>query len=260
MGPGRYLLLRFFFLLLLTLPGSGDAGEQKTQSSARQSGPEQATSSGADPAKLNAEVIKTMEAYGASLEKVVKIYEQDFRTKIEKVQEQRGFYEKGYISRLELEQSQRELAAAEAKIRETEQKIAEVKIAIAEASALEEFLRLPPLAAGGYVERGTVIRYNGKASWSLADAGKIQEFFSEKFGHLLPVSALGQTSFHDQMKFDHRDAMDVALHPDSSEGRTLMAYLRKSGVPFIAFRNGVPGSATGAHIHIGKPSLRAAAR
>ncbi|MEK7210964.1 MAG: hypothetical protein AAB070_06055, partial [Candidatus Binatota bacterium] len=75
-----------------------------------------------------------------------------------------------------------------------------------------------------------------------------------------PVSALGQTSFHDQMKFDHRDAMDVALHPDSSEGKTLMAYLRKSGVPFIAFRNGVPGSATGAHIHIGKPSLRASSR
>jgi hypothetical protein len=36
----------------------------------------------------------------------------------------------------------------------------------------------------------------------------------------------------------------------------LIGYLRQSGIPFIAFRNAVPGAATGAHIHIGKPSLR----
>jgi hypothetical protein len=60
------------------------------------------------------------------------------------------------------------------------------------------------------------------------------------------------------MRLNHRDAMDVALHPDSVEGKSLIAYLRKAEIPFMAFRNGVPGSASGAHIHIGKPSLRAA--
>jgi len=50
--------------------------------------------------------------------------------------------------------------------------------------------------------------------------------------------------------------MDVALHPDSDEGRSLMAYLRRAGIPFIAFRSAMPGSATGAHIHIGLPSIR----
>ncbi|MGH9825308.1 MAG: hypothetical protein ACREDR_18920, partial [Blastocatellia bacterium] len=54
------------------------------------------------------------------------------------------------------------------------------------------------------------------------------------------------------------DAMDVAVQPDSPRGEALMEYLRKAGIPFIAFRHAVPGSATGAHIHIGKPSHRIA--
>jgi hypothetical protein len=50
--------------------------------------------------------------------------------------------------------------------------------------------------------------------------------------------------------------MDVAVHPDSAEGAALMSYLRSQGIPFIAFRQAVAGSATGAHIHIGYPSHR----
>jgi hypothetical protein len=50
--------------------------------------------------------------------------------------------------------------------------------------------------------------------------------------------------------------MDVALSPDSSEGKALMDYLRTQGIPFIAFHYAVPGSATGAHIHVGSPSHR----
>jgi len=36
----------------------------------------------------------------------------------------------------------------------------------------------------------------------------------------------------------------------------LMSYLKKSGIPFIAFRGAVRSMSTGAHIHIGKPSPR----
>ena len=235
MGPARHSLRWFVFFLLLTFPAAA-----------------------ADPAKLNGDIVKTMTAYKASLEELLKVYEQEFNKKVREVPERRTFYEKGYISRLELEQSQRELAAAEAKIREVERKIAEAKTAIAEAAALKELLRLPPLAAGQYLEAGVFIRYNGKADWSLAGAGKIEKFFSGKFGHMLPISALGQTPFHERMRFDHHEAMDVALHPDSSEGKALMSYLRTAGISFMAFRNGVPGSATGAHIHIGRPSIRTA--
>jgi hypothetical protein len=35
-----------------------------------------------------------------------------------------------------------------------------------------------------------------------------------------------------------------------------MFYLRKSGIPFIAFRSAVANMSTGAHIHIGRPSPR----
>jgi hypothetical protein len=78
----------------------------------------------------------------------------------------------------------------------------------------------------------------------------------ETFGRSLPISALGQTSTHDRLRFDHRDAMDVALHPDSREGQSLLNFLRQAGIPFVAFRGSVPGTSTGAHIHIGKPSPR----
>jgi hypothetical protein len=70
------------------------------------------------------------------------------------------------------------------------------------------------------------------------------------------VSAVGQTPLHDRIGFDHSQALDVALHPDSSEGRTFMDFLRRSGIPFLAFRGAVPGAATGAHIHVGPPSNR----
>jgi hypothetical protein len=52
--------------------------------------------------------------------------------------------------------------------------------------------------------------------------------------------------------------MDVAVHPDSAEGRALMAYLQSQGIPYTAFRAPLAGNATGAHIHIGSPSRRLA--
>jgi uncharacterized protein YgiM (DUF1202 family) len=86
--------------------------------------------------------------------------------------------------------------------------------------------------------------------------GDIKSFFVSKFGRTLPVSAFGQTRLHSRFGFDHRNSVDVALNPDSSEGRALLAKLRGFGVPFIAFRKAVPGIATGAHIHVGRPSPR----
>jgi hypothetical protein len=50
--------------------------------------------------------------------------------------------------------------------------------------------------------------------------------------------------------------VDVGVDPDSVEGRGLMEYLRKTDIPFIAFRGKIPGMSTGAHIHVGPPSPR----
>ena len=86
--------------------------------------------------------------------------------------------------------------------------------------------------------------------------GDIKSFFISKFGRTLPVSAFGQTRLHSRLGFDHRNGIDVALSPDSLEGRALLGKLRGFGVPFIAFRKAIPGVATGAHIHVGRPSPR----
>jgi hypothetical protein len=84
----------------------------------------------------------------------------------------------------------------------------------------------------------------------------IKSFFISKFGRTLPVSAFGQTRLHSRFGFDHRNGVDVALNPDSLQGRALVGKLRGFGVPFIAFRKAIPGVATGAHIHVGRPSPR----
>jgi len=84
----------------------------------------------------------------------------------------------------------------------------------------------------------------------------IKSFFTSTFGRSLPVSAFGQTRLHSRLGFDHRNGIDVALSPDSAEGRAVLNKLRTFGVPFIGFRRAIPGVATGAHIHVGRPSPR----
>jgi hypothetical protein len=58
------------------------------------------------------------------------------------------------------------------------------------------------------------------------------------------------------MGWNHRNSVDVGLHPDSAEGSALIAYLQSAGIPFLAFRGAIPGVSTGPHIHIGSPSNR----
>lgn len=103
---------------------------------------------------------------------------------------------------------------------------------------------------------GVLVRYAGSGAWSLSEADTVHEFFERRFGRPLPVSAWGQTILHDRLRLDHRNAFDVAVHPDSTEGRALMAFLRSEGIPFVAVRSRLPGRATGAHIHVGPESCK----
>jgi hypothetical protein len=96
----------------------------------------------------------------------------------------------------------------------------------------------------------------GTGKWKLSDAGKVEEFFVAKFKKPLPLSAFGQSDLHTRWGWDHRNGMDVGLHPDTSEGRALIEFLRAESIPFLAFRGAVPGVATGPHIHIGNRSPR----
>ena len=92
--------------------------------------------------------------------------------------------------------------------------------------------------------------------WSLAEATKVKEFFFNKFNRPLPLSAFGQSDLHTRWGLDHRNGMDVNLHPDSAEGRALVAFLRAESIPYLVFRGPIPGVATGPHIHVGRPSPR----
>lgn len=94
------------------------------------------------------------------------------------------------------------------------------------------------------------------AKWRLSGADKVKAFFLVKFNKPLPLSAFGQSDLHTRWGLDHRNAMDVGLHPDSVEGRALISYLRAEAIPFSVFRAPIPGVATGPHIHIGNRSSR----
>jgi hypothetical protein len=238
-------------MVTVVLAGWAASGATQSKSKPRRSAPAEV-----DLSKLQADLIRSMTAYRESLEKLLAMYERDVQSLTDQVDLRRSLYKNELISKRDLEEYERALAKAQAEYDETRAWIVEADLTLTEVMAREELLKLPKLAVGGYRETAALMVFNGGSRWTLAEAPKIIRFFSEMFGRVLPISAFGQTAIHDRMKFDHHDAMDVAIHPDSSEGRVLMEHLRKTGIPFLAFRNKVAGSATGAHIHIGSPSLK----
>ncbi len=245
---------KFFIAAALVLLGllPGRAGGQNSAQPPRRARPP-------GRAEQQSELVERMKASRAGFEQLLAAYEEQYRNQTNELARRRKLFESGDVSRSFVMAAERDIASTRAHILEVHQWILEDDLALGEALAREEILRAPALGLGGYAESQSLIRFNGAAKWSLGDAAKVEKFFLAHFGRALPVSALGQTSAHNRMGFDHHDAMDVAVHPDSAEGRTLMAYLRESGIPFMAFRGKMAGAATGAHIHIGKPSFRIAA-
>lgn len=98
--------------------------------------------------------------------------------------------------------------------------------------------------------------FEGTRKWNISDSPKVESFFVSKFNRPLPLTAFGQSELHNRWGLDHRQSMDVGLHPDSVEGKALIRFLVDEGIPFLAFRSSIPGVATGPHIHIGHGSSR----
>jgi hypothetical protein len=212
--------------------------------------------SNSELARARTDVMQKIRDTRAGGQKLLKLHEAERVRLAEQYEQRREHYYQGLISRDEVLKAENDMVEAILRVDEDKRWLAETDMAVTEYSLRDELLRLPGLAVGGYSESGTLLRFNGGAPWSLIDSSKVEKFFSQAFGRALPISAFGQTSTHDRLRFDHRNAIDVALHPDSKEGQSLLSYLRQAGIPFIAFRNAVSGAATGAHIHIGKPSAR----
>lgn len=217
-------------------------------------------------------LIDAAEQVKTSSEELLRLQTEAIKKSAQQVELLRQLYSEGLIAKVELDAGEQALAKATAKLAATQNQISssdkligDIKnaAALAKAQALKPSPGLvkPTLwtrSPVGLSATATILRSSGNGSWSLASLSGVQQFFSANFGRVLPMSAVGQSATHNRLGYDHRNAVDVALHPDSAEGRALISYLQSNGIPFLAFRAAVPGVATGPHIHIGNPSHRLA--
>jgi hypothetical protein len=242
---------------LLSHAGFAAAADVKNRSQTKPALPRDGGST-AKLAQLRKELIDKIRASRDALKRLVADHEKRLARQSVDYDVKRRAFERGLIARAELDKSGNAVSATRQELERTRRWIAEDDAALAFPAASERKPRASNVerTQGRSIVTRAFIRYLGSTVWSLADVDKIQTFFSDHFGRPLPVSAMGQSETHERMGLDHSEAVDVAVRPDSAEGRGLMAYLRRSGIPFIAFKSRVAGMATGPHIHIGPPSTR----
>jgi len=210
------------------------------------------------------ELIEATNEYKASSKELLTIQETEVSKAEAKLRELRMLVSEGLIAKAELDAEEQKLVALRAQLQATQKQIADSDIRVAQIKAEQDLAKKQATASVKLIAKqyGTLstsammLRYNGPVAWSLGSLDTIQNFFSSQFGRSLPTRAVGQSATHNRLGYDHRNAVDVALHPDSTEGRALINYLQGQGIPFLAFRGAIPGVATGPHIHIGSPSHR----
>ena len=159
----------------------------------------------------------------------------------------------GAVARVEVSELQEELARRRQTLELAENQaklLADLKLMV------EAERRAEQMALGTGSRESGIIRYAGNGLFSLADLPTIAGQYERHFHRALPVSAAGQTLLHQSLGLDHRNRVDVALSPGSQEGEWLRALLEKLLIPYLAFRNAIPGAATAPHIHIGPESRR----
>jgi len=238
----------------------------KAKNSPAKTAPEPETPAGPSPKELaeaatesRTKLMEASKTYEESLERLLELQKHDEARAAEVVTKRKNLLELGVIAKRELEESETALVETKKKVAETQQRMNEVEQLVAEVLAAEQIANQPVIEEPVNIPRPKVmlVRYIGRTYWSLSsDYAKVDAFFRSQFGRPLPVSAFGQTETHNRLNFDHSNALDVAVHPDTPEGQALQGFLRASGISFIAIRGAIAGSATGAHIHIGAPSKR----
>ena len=208
--------------------------------------------------RSRAEQLRATRDYRASLERLLVLRETDVQRALEQLERTRQLVDRGIVARNDLDKSERALAEARGRLDQTWNEAVVAAILIAKVLAYDELASAQRLAPGGEQVTASLIRYQGRRPWALGLTRTLDDYFRRTFNRALPVSAYGQTPIHHKLGFDHRNAIDLAIHPDTAEGRALMDWLRHAGLSFIAFRGAVSGAATGAHIHVGEPSQRLA--
>ena len=250
-----------WFALCLFLAAAPARGQQMIQG--RDETPSKSES---EATRLRTQLAEATHEYRANLEKLVAVYEADAKQAEGRLQKLKELCAQGLITRGEMETSAEAAARARDKVVDAQAQLKSADVELAEAMVEVEAeetapkLRVNPAprAVRALMHTTAYIRYGGGREWSLSEAGAIKQFFMLRFGRALPIHVFGQSPLHDRWGYDHRNAMDIGLHPDSVEGEALMEYLRANGIPFTAFHFAIPGVATGPHIHVGLPSHRIA--
>ena len=218
--------------------------------------------------ELSSQLIETAQQYKTSSSELLSIQEDAIQKATTDLAQLRELVADGLVAKSELETSEQALATLHAQMEATRKQISDSDHMIAEIRGAQELAKTQTaIASKSHVKMvskqyspfsttATILRYGGAAPWAIGGLAGIQSFFLTTFGRALPASAIGQSPTHNRLGYDHRNAVDVALHPDSAEGKSLIKYLQSQGIPFLAFRGAVPGVATGPHIHIGRPSHR----
>ena len=222
----------------------------------------------AEPVRTRADLKQASDDYKSNVEQLLALYDAESKHAEEQLTKARQLFRYGLIARPELETAEQAAAQTRIKVAEAQVQLKSAEVLIAEATVeveAEESTRKirsssAPQTVNRLVQTTAYIRYGGAHAWSLSDASAIKQFFANRFGRALPVGAFGQSALHDRWGYDHRNAMDVGVSPDTAEGQALMEYLRTHGIPFTAFHFAVAGKATGPHIHVGLPSHRIASR
>ena len=210
--------------------------------------------------KLREEFINATKDYKTSLEKLLAIYQGNVKKAEEKLELSKKLLAEGLIARSQLEENERAVVIAKEKVSETKRQMTgadeQIAAVLVETAADEQIAKDLRLARQRLVRTAAFTRFTGGSGWNLSEAWKIQRFFSDTFRKQLPIAVFGQGPIHERWRLDHRNAMDIQLHPDGVEGQALLNFLQKNGIPYLAFRAAIPGTATGPHIHIGRPSHR----
>ena len=223
-------------------------------------------------ARARAALTDAAEEVKANTRALIALKEKQLSAAARKHEQLRQLFAEGLVAKVKVDESEESLAEMRAAVEVLKRQIDDSDRVIAEVAAMAEAEKLAKIEAEKaarlrttqsrllrptlYGTNALIIRHTGTSYWTAANISGVQSFFMGTFGRPLPISAHGQTATHTRLGFDHSRGVDVALHPDSAEGRALIAYLQSQGITFIAFRAAVAGSATGAHIHIGPPSSR----
>jgi len=250
------LCLWLLTLSLLICSNNAWAQKKKTKSKSKPAAPAATT----ELAKLREEYIAKTKEYKASLEKLLVFHDADVKKAEEKLDTAKQLFAEGLIAKGQLEENQRAVDLAKQKAADTRRQLttADDQIAgiLVEEDADQQLAKNLNLAKQRLVRTASFIRFAGGPGWNLGEAWKVQRFFTDTFHKELPIAVFGQGAIHDRWRLDHRNSMDISLHPDSAEGQALLDFLQRNAIPYLAFRSAIPGTATGPHIHIGRPSHR----